>query len=142
MRGSLAEGVVKVFRDELHANLIYVDASERFLGKLENVANPEQKRKIIGDEFIRVFEEEARKLEGIDFLGQGTIYPDIIENGAKTAKMVNSHHNVGGFPEDLKYELVEILKQLFKDEVRAWGVELGLPHDRYIVSHSPASVWA
>lgn len=129
MRKNESESVVKVFRDELHANLIYVDASGRFLGKLENVADPEQKRKIIGGEFIRVFEEEARKLEGIDFLGQGTIYPDIIESGTKTAKMVKSHHNVGGLPEDLKFELVEPLKQLFKDEVRACGVELGLPHD-------------
>lgn len=129
MRKNESESVVKVFRDELNANLIYVDASERFLGKLENVADPEQKRKIIGGEFIRVFEEEARKLEGIDFLGQGTIYPDIIESGTKTAKMVKSHHNVGGLPEDLKFELVEPLKQLFKDEVRACGVELGLPHD-------------
>lgn len=129
MRKNESESVVKVFREELHANLIYVDASERFLGKLENVADPEQKRKIIGGEFIRVFEEEARKLEGIDFLGQGTIYPDIIESGTKTAKMVKSHHNVGGLPEDLKFELVEPLKQLFKDEVRACGVELGLPHE-------------
>lgn len=129
MRKNESEDVVKVFRDELHANLIYVDASERFLGKLENVSDPEQKRKIIGGEFIRVFEEEARKLKGIDFLGQGTIYPDIIESGTKTAKMVKSHHNVGGLPEDLKFELVEPLKQLFKDEVRACGVELGLPHD-------------
>ena len=129
MRKNESESVVKVFRDELHANLIYVDASERFLGKLEGVADPEQKRKIIGGEFIRGFEEEARKLEGIDFLGQGTIYPDIIESGTKTAKMVKSHHNVGGLPEDLQFELVEPLKQLFKDEVRACGVELGLPHD-------------
>lgn len=129
MRKNESESVVKVFRDELHANLIYVDASERFLGKLEHVTDPEQKRKIIGGEFIRVFEEEARKLEGIDFLGQGTIYPDIIESGTKTAKMVKSHHNVGGLPEDLKFELVEPLKQLFKDEVRACGVELGLPHE-------------
>ena len=129
MRKNESESVVKVFRDELHANLIYVDAVERFLGKLAGVADPEQKRKIIGGEFIRVFEEEARKLDGIDFLGQGTIYPDIIESGTKTAKMVKSHHNVGGLPEDLEFELVEPLKQLFKDEVRACGVELGLPHD-------------
>ncbi len=129
MRKNESESVINVFRDELHANLIYVDATERFLGKLENVSDPEQKRKIIGGEFIRVFEEEAGKLEGIDFLGQGTIYPDIIESGTKTAKMVKSHHNVGGLPEDLKFELVEPLKQLFKDEVRACGVELGLPHD-------------
>ena len=129
MRKHESESVVEVFKNQLHANLIYVDATERFLGKLENVADPEQKRKIIGGEFIRVFEEEARKLDGIDFLGQGTIYPDIIESGTKTAKMVKSHHNVGGLPEDLQFELVEPLKQLFKDEVRACGVELGLPAD-------------
>ncbi len=127
MRKNESESVIEVFRNQLHANLIYVDATERFLGKLENLADPEQKRKIIGGEFIRVFEEEARKLEGIDFLGQGTIYPDIIESGTKTAKMVKSHHNVGGLPEDLQFELVEPLKQLFKDEVRACGIELGLP---------------
>lgn len=127
MRKHESESVIQVFKNQLHANLIYVDATERFLGKLEGVADPEQKRKIIGSEFIRVFEEEARKLDGIDFLGQGTIYPDIIESGTKTAKMVKSHHNVGGLPEDLKFELVEPLKQLFKDEVRACGVELGLP---------------
>ncbi len=127
MRKNESESVIEVFRNQLHANLIYVDAAERFLGKLSGVADPEEKRKIIGGEFIRVFEEEARKLEGIDFLGQGTIYPDIIESGTKTAKMVKSHHNVGGLPEDLKFELVEPLKQLFKDEVRDCGLELGLP---------------
>lgn len=127
MRKNESESVVEVFQNQLHANLVYVDATERFLGKLEKVSDPEEKRKIIGGEFIRVFEEEARKLEGIDFLGQGTIYPDIIESGTKTAKMVKSHHNVGGLPEDLKFQLVEPLKQLFKDEVRACGVELGLP---------------
>ena len=129
MRKNESEDVVRVFRDELHANLVYVDASERFLGKLKDVADPEEKRKIIGSEFIRVFEEEARKLEGIDFLGQGTIYPDIIESGTKTTKVVKSHHNVGGLPEDLQFELVEPLKQLFKDEVRACGLELGLPYE-------------
>lgn len=128
LRKGEPEQVVKVFRDELKANLVYVDASERFLGKLTGVADPEQKRKIIGAEFIRVFEEEARKLEGIDFLAQGTIYPDIVESGTKTAKMVKSHHNVGGLPDDLAFQLVEPLRQLFKDEVRACGVELGLPH--------------
>ena len=127
MRKNESENVVEVFKNQLNANLVYVDATERFLTKLENVADPEQKRKIIGGEFIRVFEEEARKLEGIDFLGQGTIYPDIIESGTKTAKCVKSHHNVGGLPEDLQFELVEPLAQLFKDEVRACGVELGLP---------------
>ncbi len=129
MRKGESENVVEVFRNQLCANLIYVDATERFLSKLENVADPEQKRKIIGSEFIRVFEEEARKLDGIDFLGQGTIYPDIVESGTKTAKMVKSHHNVGGLPEDLQFELVEPLKQLFKDEVRACGIELGLPYE-------------
>ena len=127
MRKNESENVVEVFGKQLNANLIYVDATDRFLGKLEGVADPEEKRKIIGGEFIRVFEEEARKLEGIDFLGQGTIYPDIIESGTKTAKCVKSHHNVGGLPEDLQFELVEPLAQLFKDEVRACGVELGLP---------------
>ena len=129
MRKGESEDVVEVFRNQLCANLIYVDATERFLSKLDGVADPEQKRKIIGGEFIRVFEEEARKLEGIDFLGQGTIYPDIIESGTKTAKMVKSHHNVGGLPEDLQFALVEPLKQLFKDEVRACGLELGLPYE-------------
>ena len=127
LRKGEPEQVVEVFQKQLGANLVYVDASERFLGKLAGVADPEQKRKIIGAEFIRVFEEEARKLEGIDFLAQGTIYPDIVESGTKTAKMVKSHHNVGGLPEDLAFELVEPLRQLFKDEVRACGVELGLP---------------
>ncbi|MBR2945329.1 MAG: glutamine-hydrolyzing GMP synthase [Bacteroidaceae bacterium] len=129
MRKGESENVVEVFRNQLSANLVYVDATDRFLGLLEGVADPEQKRKIIGGEFIRVFEEEARKLEGIDFLGQGTIYPDIVESGTKTAKMVKSHHNVGGLPEDMQFELVEPLKQLFKDEVRACGVELGLPYE-------------
>ena len=129
MRKGESEDVVEVFQNQLDANLVYVDATERFLTKLENVDDPEQKRKIIGAEFIRVFEEEARKLDGIEFLAQGTIYPDIIESGTKTAKMVKSHHNVGGLPEDLQFELVEPLFQLFKDEVRACGVELGLPYE-------------
>ena len=129
MRKGESENVVEVFRNQLCANLFYVDATDRFLTKLEGVEDPEQKRKIIGGEFIRVFEEEARKLDGIDFLGQGTIYPDIVESGTKTAKMVKSHHNVGGLPEDMQFGLVEPLKQLFKDEVRACGVELGLPYE-------------
>ncbi len=127
LRKGEPEQVVKVFREELGANLIYVDASQRFLSKLEGISDPEEKRKIIGAEFIRVFEEEARKLQGIEFLAQGTIYPDIVESGTKTAKMVKSHHNVGGLPDDLKFDLVEPLKMLFKDEVRACGVALGLP---------------
>ena len=129
MRKGESEAVVDVFSKQLCANLVYVDATDRFLGKLEGIADPEEKRKIIGGEFIRVFEEEARKLDGIDFLGQGTIYPDIVESGTKTAKMVKSHHNVGGLPEDLQFELVEPIRQLFKDEVRACGLELGLPYD-------------
>ena len=127
MRKNESEMVCEVFGRNLGANLIYKDCTDRFLDKLAGVADPEQKRKIIGGEFIRVFEEEARKLEGIEFLGQGTIYPDIVESGTKTAKMVKSHHNVGGLPPDLQFKLVEPLLQLFKDEVRACGVELGLP---------------
>ena len=122
LRKGEPEQVIQVFRHEMDANLIYVDAVDRFLDKLAGVADPEQKRKIIGAEFIRVFEEEARKQEGIGFLAQGTIYPDILESGP-----VKAHHNVGGLPEDLKFELVEPLKFLFKDEVRVVGHELGLP---------------
>lgn len=122
MRKGESEQVIEVFRNQLGANLTYVDTVDRFLDKLAGVAEPERKRKIIGAEFIRVFEEEARKLEGIGFLAQGTIYPDIIESGP-----VKSHHNVGGLPEDLKFELVEPLKFLFKDEVRVVGKALGLP---------------
>lgn len=122
LRKGEPEQVVKVFRDEMDANLIYVDAVDRFLDKLAGVAEPEQKRKIIGAEFIRVFEEEARKLEGIAFLAQGTIYPDILESDG-----VKAHHNVGGLPEDMAFELVEPVKLLFKDEVRVVGSALGLP---------------
>lgn len=122
LRKGEPEQVVKVFRDEMNANLIYVDAVDRFLDKLAGVTEPEKKRKIIGAEFIRVFEEEARKLEGIDFLAQGTIYPDILESGP-----VKAHHNVGGLPDDLQFELVEPIRLLFKDEVRLVGSELGLP---------------
>ena len=127
LRKGEPEQVVEVFRHQMNANLIYVDAVDRFLDKLAGIADPEKKRKIIGAEFIRVFEEEARRLDGIAFLAQGTIYPDIIESGTKTVKAVKSHHNVGGLPEDLKFELVEPLKMLFKDEVRACGKALGLP---------------
>lgn len=129
LRKGEPEQVVKVFREELGATLIYSDSVDRFLDKLAGVDDPEKKRKIIGAEFIRVFEEEARKLDGIDFLAQGTIYPDIVESGTKTNKIVKSHHNVGGLPDDLKFELVEPLKYLFKDEVRACGKALGLPDD-------------
>ncbi len=122
LRKGEPEQVVKVFRDEMNANLVYVDAVDRFLDKLAGVAEPEKKRKIIGAEFIRVFEEEARKLDGIEFLAQGTIYPDILESDG-----VKAHHNVGGLPEDMKFELVEPIKLLFKDEVRVVGKALGLP---------------
>lgn len=122
LRKGEPEQVVEVFRNQMNANLVYVDAVDRFLDKLAGVAEPEKKRKIIGAEFIRVFEEEARKQEGIEFLAQGTIYPDIIESDG-----VKAHHNVGGLPEDLQFELVEPLKFLFKDEVRMVGKTLGLP---------------
>jgi len=123
------EQVMKTFTEDFDMNLIKIDARERFMNKLKGVSDPEQKRKIIGNEFIYVFDEESQKLTDMDFLAQGTIYPDIVESGTKTHKVVKSHHNVGGLPEDLKFELVEPLFQLFKDEVRACGVELGLPHD-------------
>lgn len=122
LRKGEPEQVVEVFRNQMNANLVYVDAVDRFLDKLADVAEPEQKRKIIGAEFIRVFEEEARKQEGIEFLAQGTIYPDIIESDG-----VKAHHNVGGLPEDLQFELVEPLRFLYKDEVRVVGKALGLP---------------
>ncbi len=130
MRKDESENVIKVFGQELDANLIYVDATDRFLGLLENVSDPESKRKIIGKEFIEVFADEARKLEGVEFLAQGTIYPDILESikAAEGKQAVKSHHNVGGLPEDLKFELVEPIKLLFKDEVRVVGEALGLPH--------------
>ena len=123
LRKGEPEQVVKVFRDEMDANLIYVDAVDRFLDKLAGVSDPETKRKIIGAEFIEVFNDEAKKLEGIDFLAQGTIYPDILESDG-----VKAHHNVGGLPEHMKFELVEPVKLLFKDEVRVVGEALGLPH--------------
>lgn len=122
LRKGEPEQVVEVFKNQMNANLVYVDAVDRFLSKLEGVSEPEKKRKIIGAEFIRVFEEEARKQDGIEFLAQGTIYPDILESGP-----VKAHHNVGGLPEDLKFELVEPLKFLYKDEVRVVGSALGLP---------------
>ena len=130
MRKGESEQVIEVFRNRLKANLVYVDATDRYLEKLAGVADPEQKRKIIGAEFIRIFEEEARGLEGIEFLAQGTIYPDILESikQAEGKKAVKSHHNVGGLPEDMQFELIEPIKLLFKDEVRVVGEALGLPH--------------
>ena len=130
MRKGESEQVIEVFGKELDANLVYVDATDRFLDLLAGVSDPEKKRKIIGAEFIKVFDEEAAKLEGIDFLAQGTIYPDILESikAQESGKPVKSHHNVGGLPEDMKMELVEPVKLLFKDEVRVVGEALGLPH--------------
>ena len=129
MRKNESENVIEVFQNQLDANLVYVDATDRFLDLLAGVADPEKKRKIIGGEFINVFVDEARKLEGISYLAQGTIYPDILESikQAEGKKAVKSHHNVGGLPEDLQFELVEPLKLLFKDEVRVVGRALGLP---------------
>ena len=130
MRKDESENVVKIFKNELDANLIYVDATDRFLNLLAGVSDPERKRKIIGAEFINVFADEARALEGVSYLAQGTIYPDILESikQAEGKKAVKSHHNVGGLPEDLKFELVEPIKLLYKDEVRVVGEALGLPH--------------
>ena len=130
MRKNESENVIEIFKNQMDANLIYVDATERFLSLLAGVSDPESKRKIIGKEFINVFADEARKLEGISYLAQGTIYPDILESQkqAEGKKAVKSHHNVGGLPEDLQFELVEPIALLFKDEVRVVGEALGLPH--------------
>ncbi len=130
MRKGESEAVIEMFGNALEANLVYIDATDRYLDLLAGVSDPETKRKIIGKEFIEIFAEEARKLEGISFLGQGTIYPDILESikQAEGKKAVKSHHNVGGLPEDLQFELVEPIKLLFKDEVRVVGEALGLPH--------------
>ena len=129
LRKDEGDQVETIFRKQFDMNLIRVDAKDRFLGKLAGVSDPERKRKIIGEEFIRVFEAEANKLGKIDFLVQGTIYPDIVESGTKTSATIKSHHNVGGLPEDIQFDLIEPLRELFKDEVRAVGEELGIPHD-------------
>jgi GMP synthase (glutamine-hydrolysing) len=129
LRKGEAESVMKTFREQFQMNVIKVDAKERFLAKLKGVSDPEQKRKIIGNEFIYVFDDEAAKLEGIEFLVQGTLYTDIIESGTATAQTIKSHHNVGGLPEDMKFELIEPLNTLFKDEVRALGTQLGIPDE-------------
>jgi GMP synthase (glutamine-hydrolysing) len=129
LRKGEAEGVMKTFSEGFQMNVIKVDAHERFLGKLKGVADPEQKRKIIGNEFIYVFDDEATKLKGIEFLAQGTLYTDIIESGTATAQTIKSHHNVGGLPEDMQFTLIEPLNTLFKDEVRALGTELGIPDE-------------
>lgn len=129
LRKGEAESVMKTFAEGFHMNVIKVDAKDRFLNKLEGVSDPEKKRKIIGNEFIYVFDDEATKLEGIDFLAQGTLYTDIIESGTATAQTIKSHHNVGGLPEDMQFTLIEPLNTLFKDEVRALGTELGIPDE-------------
>ncbi|MCF6095232.1 glutamine-hydrolyzing GMP synthase [Microaerobacter geothermalis] len=129
LRKGEAESVMKTFKEGFQMNVIKIDAKERFLAKLRGIEDPEKKRKLIGNEFVRVFEEEAAKLDGMDFLAQGTLYTDIIESGTDTAQTIKSHHNVGGLPEDMKMELIEPLKALFKDEVRKVGEELGIPHD-------------
>lgn len=128
LRKDEGDQVETIFKKQFDMNLIRVNAQDRFLGKLKGVSDPEKKRKIIGEEFIRVFEEEANKLGDIDFLVQGTIYPDVVESGTKTSATIKSHHNVGGLPEDMQFELIEPLRELFKDEVRAVGEELGIPH--------------
>lgn len=137
MRKGESENVVEVFKNQLHANLVYVDASERFLNKLAGVDDPEQKRKIIGSEFIRVFEEEAKKIGAVDFLVQGTIYPDVVESGlGGESAVIKSHHNVGGLPDHVDFkEIIEPLRDLFKDEVRKVGLELGIPE--YLVFRQP-----
>lgn len=135
LRKNEGDEVEKVFKEDFDMNFIRVNAQERFLGKLAGVSDPESKRKIIGEEFIRLFEEEANKLEGIDYLVQGTVYPDVIESGTDTAEVIKSHHNVGGLPEDMDFELIEPLRDLFKDEVRKVGLEIGL--DEKIVWRQP-----
>jgi GMP synthase (glutamine-hydrolysing) len=129
LRKDEGDQVEKVFKDRFEMNLIRVNAADRFLGKLQGVSDPETKRKIIGEEFIRVFEEEAKKLGDIGYLVQGTIYPDVVESGTGTSATIKSHHNVGGLPEEMEFELIEPLRELFKDEVREVGEELGIPHD-------------
>lgn len=129
LRKGEAESVMETFSEGFHMKVIKIDAKDRFLGKLKGVSDPEQKRKIIGNEFIYVFEEESGKLEGMDFLAQGTLYTDIVESGTATAQTIKSHHNVGGLPEDMRLKLIEPLKTLFKDEVRKVGEELGIPHE-------------
>ena len=128
LRKDEGDQVEAIFKDEFDMNIIRVNVQDRFLGKLKGISDPEQKRKIIGEEFIRVFEEESNKLGQLDFLVQGTIYPDVVESGTDTSATIKSHHNVGGLPEDMHFKLIEPLRELFKDEVRAVGEELGIPH--------------
>lgn len=135
LRKDEADQVMKTFSEGFNINIIKVDAKDRFLGKLEGVSDPEKKRKIIGNEFIYVFDEEASNLQGIEFLAQGTLYTDIVESGTATAQTIKSHHNVGGLPEDMQFKLIEPLNTLFKDEVRKVGTELGIPE--HIVWRQP-----
>src|ERR1700730_1069989 len=129
LRKDEANMVMQTFTQDFHINVVKIDASQRFLNRLEGVADPERKRKIIGEEFIRLFEEEAKKLGSFDLLAQGTLYTDIVESGTTTAATIKSHHNVGGLPENFDFELLEPLKSLFKDEVRALGEELGIARE-------------
>src|SRR5699024_4255504 len=135
LRKHEADDVMKLFADDLHMKIIKIDAKDRFLSKLKGVSDTEQKRKIIGNEFIYVFDDEADKLKDIDFLAQGTLYSDVIESGSDTSQTIKSHHNVGGLPEDMEFELIEPLNKLFKDEVRQVGTALGIPD--YIVWRQP-----
>ena len=129
MRKDESAKVVKTFRDGFHINLVHVDARERFMGRIAGITDPEEKRKRIGEEFIRLFEDEARKLGQIDFLVQGTVYPDVVESGTDTAAVIKSHHNVGGLPEDMHFSLIEPLRELFKDEVRKLGLAIDVPEE-------------
>src|SRR5699024_4873249 len=129
LRKHEADDVMKLFADDLHMNIIKIDAKDRFLSKLKGVSDPEKKRKIIGNEFIEVFSDEADKLKDIDFLAQGTLYSDVIESGTETGQAIKSHHNVGGLPEDMQFELIEPIRSLFKDEVRELGTALGMPDE-------------
>src|SRR5699024_1242667 len=131
LRKNEVEDVMSSLKDDFHMNIIQIDASDRFLNKLEGIEDPEEKRKVIGNEFIEVFDEEASKLADVDYLAQGTLYSDVIESGTDIGKGVKSHHNVGGLPEDLQFTLIEPVRTLFKDEVRKLGTELGLP-DRIV----------
>ncbi len=135
LRKNEAEQVVELFRNKFHMNLVYVDATDRFMAKIEGVTEPEKKRKIIGEEFIRLFEDESKKLGDIDFLVQGTLYPDVVESGTETAATIKSHHNVGGLPEDMKFQLIEPLRELYKDEVRQLGREMDVPEE--VVTRQP-----
>jgi GMP synthase (glutamine-hydrolysing) len=139
LRKGEAEQVMNDLGGKFGLNIIKVDSKDRFMSKLAGVSDPEKKRKIIGNEFIEVFDDEASKLDGVDYLAQGTLYTDVIESGTDTAQTIKSHHNVGGLPEDMQFELIEPLNKLFKDEVRELGEVLGMPHDLSMASTLPWS---